>query len=73
MMDSKIIYSIMALAIVAFGLAAATIFASPDDASAKQSCESKKWSNCKGDKGYYTEKGHHHCYKDLDKQCKKYN
>jgi hypothetical protein len=63
----------MALAIIAFGVVAATTLASPNDASAKQSCESKKFSHCKGDKGYYTEKGHHHCFKDLDKGCEKYN
>jgi len=72
MMNSKISFSIMAVAVIAFGLISATTFASPDDASAK-SCASKKWSHCKGDKGFYTEKGHHHCYKDGDKDCHKYN
>ena len=72
MMDSKTTLSIMAVAIIAFGLVAATTFASPDDASAKKSCAAKKYSHCKGDKGYYTEKGHHHCYKE-EKGCEKYN
>jgi hypothetical protein len=59
----------MAIAIIAFGIIAAATLAGADDASAKKSCESQKWSHCKGDKGYYTKKGHHHCYKNLDKGC----
>ena len=45
---------------VAFGIISATTIAGTNDASAKKLCESKKWSHCKGDKGYYTKKGHHH-------------
>jgi hypothetical protein len=71
MMDSKITVTIMAVALIAFGLVAATTFASPDDASAQKSCKAKKWSHCKGDKGWYTEHGHHHCYKGED-DCENY-
>ncbi len=72
MMDSKTTISIMALAIVAFGIMAATSFVMPGDASAEKSCAAKHWSNCKGDKGWYTEHGHHHCYK-TEPDCENYN
>ena len=45
-MDSKTTLSIMAVAIIVFGLVAASTFASPDDASAQKSCAAKKWSHC---------------------------
>jgi hypothetical protein len=45
---------------VVFGIVAATTIAGTDDASAKKLCESKKWSHCKRDKGYYTKKGYPH-------------
>ena len=68
-MDSKTTLSIMTIAIIAFGIIAATTFASPDDAFGKKSCRDKKWSNCKGDHHWYTKHGHHHCYK-WEKDCK---
>jgi hypothetical protein len=68
-MNSKQSLSLMAIAIIAFGMIAATTFASPDDASAQKSCKSKKWSHCKGTRGYYTIHGHHHCYKGESKDC----
>jgi len=69
MMESKTTLSIMAVAIIAFGLVAATTFASPDDASAQKSCKSKKFSHCKGTKGYYNKNGHHHCFEGESKDC----
>jgi hypothetical protein len=63
-MDSKISGTVVVVAMVAFGIVAATTtIAGTDDASAKKLCESKKWSHCKGDKEYYTKKGYHHCFK----------
>ena len=68
-MNSKQTITIMAIAMIAFGMIAATTFASPDDASAQKSCAAKKYSHCKGDHHYYTIKGHHHCFKN-EKGCK---
>jgi hypothetical protein len=69
-MNSKQTLTIVAIAMVAFGMIAATTIVGPDDASAKKkSCEAKKWSHCKGDHHWYTKKGHHHCYK-WEKGCK---
>jgi hypothetical protein len=70
-MDSKITLTIVVISLVAFGLIAAATFAGTDEASAKKSCKSKKWSHCKGDKGYYTVNGHHHCYESEGSYCKK--
>ena len=62
-MNSKQSISLMAIAIIAFGIVVATTLTGAYDASAKKSCASKKWSHCKGTKGYYTKNGHHHCFK----------
>lgn len=35
---------------------------------AQKSCEEKKWSDCKGTKGWYTHHGNHHCFKG-EKDC----
>ncbi len=59
----------MAVAIIALGIIAAATLAGADDASAKKSCAAKKWSHCKGTKGYYTKHGHHHCFKGESKDC----
>jgi hypothetical protein len=67
-MNSKQTITIMAIAMIAFGMIAATTIASPDDASAQKSCVAKKWSHCKGDHHWYTKKGHHHCFKG-EKGC----
>ena len=71
-MNSKQSLSLMAIAIIAFGIIAAATIANPDDASAK-SCKSKGYSHCKGTKGYYTKNGHHHCFKGESKDCYKDN
>ena len=68
-MNSKQSLSMLAIAIVAFIMIGATTIASPDDASAQKSCKAKKWSHCKGTKGWYTIHGHHHCYKGESKDC----
>ena len=68
-MNSKQSISLMAIAIIAFGIIASTTLAGANDASAKKSCASKKWSHCKGTKGYYTKNGHHHCFKGESKDC----
>lgn len=39
-------------------------------ADAKKSCAAKKFSNCKGDKGWYIKGTHHHCFKS-EKNCVK--
>lgn len=69
-MNSKQSLAIMAIAVIAFVMIGATTIAGPDDASAKKSCASKKWSNCKGDHHWYTIHGHHHCFKGESKDCK---
>jgi hypothetical protein len=67
-MNSKRTITIMAIAMIAFGMIAATTTARPDDDSAQKSCAAKKWSHCKGDRHWYTKKGHHHCFKG-EKGC----
>ncbi|MGN6709840.1 MAG: hypothetical protein ACTHKF_10900 [Candidatus Nitrosocosmicus sp.] len=68
-MNSKQSIAITAIAVIAFLMIGATTFASPDDALAKKSCAKKKWSHCKGTKGWYTKHGHHHCFKGESKDC----
>ncbi len=67
-MNSKQTITIMAIAMIAFGMIAATTTASPDDASAQKPCAAKEWSNGKGGGHWYTKKGHHHCFKG-EKGC----
>jgi hypothetical protein len=62
-MNSKQTITITAIAMIAFGMIAATTIASLDDTSTQKSCAPKKWSHCKGDHHWYTRKGHHHCFK----------
>jgi hypothetical protein len=60
---------------VPFGIISATTIAGSDEASARKSYQSKKWSHCKGDKGWHIRKGHHHCFNG-EKGCvntKKHN
>lgn len=59
----------MAIAIIALGIIAASTLAGTDNASAKKSCASQKYSHCKGTKGYYTQNGHHHCFEGESKDC----
>lgn len=68
-MNSKQTISLMAIAVVAVIMIGATIITSPGDASAQKSCAAKKFSHCKGTKGWYTVHGHHHCFKG-NKGCK---
>ena len=70
-METKTTVALFVIAIAAFGLIAASIILDSHDASAKKSCASVKYSHCKGTKGYYTTNGHHHCFENVDKNCKK--
>lgn len=65
-MNSKTTIAIMVMAITAFAMIAMPIFLTTDHAFAKK-CDPH---GCKGTHGYYTEKGHHHCYKG-SKGCTK--
>lgn len=49
-------------------VASMTILSEVGFADAKKSCATKKWSSCKGTKGWYTHHGNHHCYKG-EKDC----
>lgn len=65
MMDMKTTIAISAIVITAFGIIAATSIIGSDNAFAEYGHHGK-WCNphdCKGDKGWYTKKGHHHCFK----------
>lgn len=62
-MEFKTTVVLFVIAITAIGMIATSTFVVSHEASAKKSCESKKYSHCKGDKGWYTKKGHHHCFK----------
>ncbi len=57
-MNTKPTIAIFAIVIAAFGIIAATSIMGSEDAFAK-TCNP---SGCKGDRGYYTSEGHHHCY-----------
>ena len=59
MMESKTTITVMALAIIAIGMMSAFTIFGAEDALGK-SCPQH---GCKGTHGYYTIKGHHHCYK----------
>jgi hypothetical protein len=58
-MNSKTTISIMVMAITAFAMVAMPIILETDHAFAYKKCNPH---GCKGTKGYYTVKGHHHCY-----------
>ena len=51
-----------------FGIVAETTIADLNDTTAKKSCESKKWSHCKGDKRWYKKKVKPHFFKEF-KYC----
>jgi hypothetical protein len=63
-MNSKTTISIMVMAVTAFAMIAMPIILETGNAFAKDCPQ----HGCKGTKGYYTEKGHHHCYKGT-KDC----
>lgn len=57
-MNTKTTIAIFAIITAAFGIIAATSIIGSEDAFAKF-CNP---SGCKGDRGYYTVSGHHHCF-----------
>lgn len=70
MNQKKLAITTTVIALLVISLSASFILT--DEVFAKKSCESKSWSHCKGTKGWYTEKGHHHCFKG-NKGCVKEN
>ncbi len=70
-MESKITIALFVIAITAFGMMAASTIVDSHEAHAKNSCASQNFSHCQGDKGFYTENGHHHCFQNVDKGCYK--
>ena len=58
-MNSKTNISIVVMAVSAFALIAMPTILETDHAFAKDCPQ----HGCKGTHGYYTVKGHHHCYK----------
>ncbi|MER5175151.1 MAG: hypothetical protein ABJB76_05755 [Candidatus Nitrosocosmicus sp.] len=58
-MELKTTIALFVIAIAAFGMIAASTITDSHEASAKE-CNPH---GCKGTHGYYTENGHHHCYK----------
>jgi hypothetical protein len=65
-MNIKTSIAIFAIVITAFGIIAATSIIGSEDAFANKGHHHGKWCNphgCKGSKGFYTERGHHHCWR----------
>jgi len=61
-MNSKTSITVIAFVLMAFGIMTATSIIESQDAFAKF-CDPH---GCKGTKGYYTEVGHHHCWKGTE-------
>lgn len=61
-MNTKTTIAIFATVIAAFGIIAATSIIGSEDSFA-QKCNPH---GCKGDRGYYTVSGHHHCFEGAD-------
>ncbi|MDQ6723955.1 MAG: hypothetical protein M3Z01_06800 [Thermoproteota archaeon] len=63
-MELKTTVTLMVMVVAALAMIVAPAIIGSDDAFAKKghgkSCNPH---GCKGTHGYYTEKGHHHCYK----------
>ena len=65
-MNSKTTIAIVVMTVTAFAMIAMPIVLENDHAFAKDCPQ----HGCKGTHGYYTVKGHHHCYKGSS-GCKK--
>ncbi len=61
-MNSKTTIALFVIAITAIGMITAVSIMGSEDAFAKKG-KSCSHHGCKGTKGYYTTKGHHHCFK----------
>ncbi|HXS59719.1 MAG TPA: hypothetical protein VN703_02785 [Candidatus Sulfopaludibacter sp.] len=58
-MNKNTTIAIFAIVISAFGIITATSIMGSEDSFAQKDCPQH---GCKGDKGYYTTSGHHHCF-----------
>lgn len=61
MLSKIVLITLLVVSVTSFSIVTNSV-------DAKKSCEEKKWSDCKGDKGWYTHHGNHHCFKG-EKDC----
>jgi hypothetical protein len=66
-MNKQTTIALFAIVITAFGIIAATSIIGSENTFAQKDCPQH---GCKGDKGYYTTSGHHHCF-DGSSGCKR--